>query len=137
MCIGDESGWRPLDPSRVAKTVAKYKNGEFGQTQIAYPTVLAGNKVSTNTGEYLLDNGKNCIAALKELQKEHPDLADMEEEDWPEYMDQFLFNILTDGWELDEVAYDDEDNNIRIAVQVVKGPGVVHRCASRQVRSGL
>ena len=129
----DESGWREVSQTRVDKMVAKIKNGEFGQTQIADPTVLVGKngtaKVSTITGEYLLDNGKNVIEAVRQIEKELEEdpeaghkLSEMEESDWPEWMDKQLRDILIDGWQLEQVQYDDDDATIRIAVQVIMGP---------------
>jgi hypothetical protein len=112
--------------------VAKIKNGEFGQTQIGDPTILK-NKISTITGTYLLDNGKNVIAALQAIEKEldegAPPLSKMKEEDWPEWMDQQVFDILTVGWELEQVSYDDEDVTTRVAVQVLMGPSSRVACA--------
>ncbi len=74
LSISEDSGWRPLDPERVAELVAVFKDGDFGATTLAIPSVLADSekliKSSREDGRFRLNNGKSSVAALKQLAAE-------------------------------------------------------------------
>ena len=65
--ISKESGWRPLDPTRVGELVADFKGGSYGQNTLAPPIDAC---TCLSDGKRRLDNGVQCVAALQILSRE-------------------------------------------------------------------
>ncbi len=72
----DDSGWRERDATRIAELCEVFKSGDFGNTTLGIPSVLAdadeqhGLKKSREDGRYRLNNGKSTVIALKMLMEE-------------------------------------------------------------------
>ena len=73
--LSEDSGWRDLDPEHVVMFVRSIKDGQWGRTQMARPSLrcqLGGEPMlSAIDGKKKLRNGKHIIAALLEVQEEH------------------------------------------------------------------
>ena len=67
--IGEESGWRVLDATRVVELKDEFKMGGFGISTLAAPSLI-DNSVCINDGKLRLDNGKHMTAALQQLHDE-------------------------------------------------------------------
>ena len=71
LSVSDASGWRPQQPSVVAKYVATFPE-EYGRTITAGVTLvsrdLQGNAAVDQDGRFIIDDGKSTVAALQTLQ---------------------------------------------------------------------
>lgn len=69
--VGFDSGWREVFPERVQELVNDIKRGEYGQTNLVDPTLMAKEEgsllSSTEDGLYILENGKHWVMAMKEI----------------------------------------------------------------------
>ena len=83
LSVAEDSGWRDEDEERVIELVQMIKDGQWGATTMAKPSVLqgAGNVlISAIDGRTLLNNGKQVVIALSRVRQEIDlnTVADME-----------------------------------------------------------
>ena len=105
-CAAD-SGWRELDPDRVAELEAVVFEGNFGNTSLAAPSLIAENdkiRISREDGRLQLYNGKHWIQCLKNVQEQLGDIVDLEAQVWytNELKEVFSVGLRVDVFEFIE-----------------------------------
>ena len=91
----------------IGELAAKFRNGEFGQTRLARPSVLAGvsrpEPLHASDGGLRLADGKHCVAALRALQGEA-----QKAQTPPTWFQGELRDVLETGLRVDLVTFGDD-----------------------------
>ena len=116
--IGADSGWRDLTESHVEELKATIMQGDFGQTVMAKPSLLLNVSEqpvqSTWDGNYVINNGKHFVAALKGIDKY---LTELQPDEPPEWLVPELARVFAEGLLVDWYKYPVDDRLIHSALQ--------------------
>lgn len=146
--IAEDSSWRDLAPDHVESLKAVVLNGDYGSTTLAKPSLVldqTGNEmISAIDGCYILNNGKQFIAALQALQPEYEKASEEvekvlaakagaegangqnteaacppegQEDLWPCWLVPDLRTAYKEGLIVDYVRYPSDDRLTHIAIQ--------------------
>ena len=137
--VAEDSGWRDPADDHVEALKKIVLGGEFGSTTLAKPSLLMDTSgrevVSSCDGCYVINNGKQFIMALQQLEtsfKEAQAVVEAakavaegseaacppeEEQLWPAWLLPDLRKVYTDGLLVDWVRYPTDDRLTHIALQ--------------------
>ena len=147
--IAADSGWRDLDEDRIDELVSIFKNGDFGATTLAMPTVLCDDEgkalLSREDGRARINNGKSTVAALQKLRAEwlasgprgvagSPGSSQVAgndpaaiggadpiaSEDVHEWATARMLDVLTTGLRVDYLVYPEPDDALVIAINALQ-----------------
>ena len=123
--IADDSGWRPIDDTRVAELKNAFLRGEYGQNLLRKPSVLLSNNVPVMSRDGLrrLADGKHTVAALQELQAQYRQAlaastkrTDGQESDDDEVIyTQPLLDVLERGLVVTVLEFKEWDEDVTVA----------------------
>jgi len=69
VCLGEDSGWRRVDPKRVSDLKQRFLDGEYGRNVLRKPSIIqvSGHDKKGMDGRVILCDGKHTFCALKDL----------------------------------------------------------------------
>ena len=69
VCLGEDRGWRRVDPKRVSDLKQKFTDGEYGRNILRKPSIIQvpGHDKKGTDGRIILCDGKHTVCALKDL----------------------------------------------------------------------
>lgn len=115
--IGEDSGWRPENASRVANLCARFKGGEYGMGVLAIPSIRLNQEsrpmLGVVDGCYRLSNGKATLAALKILLEEWENEGSKEA--CPSWATGRLLEAFQEGIRVDRIKFSSDEDDLNIA----------------------
>ena len=108
--VGPDSGWRDIDPTRVTELQTIFEGGEYGETLLRKPSILAqsGQPLRCKDGLLKLGDGKHTIQALLALR------ASSQPSKLAEYTEA-LVTALTIGVQVSIIEFENWDDDVTLA----------------------